>query len=147
VLFPGKPIASDETIDTMSGPVTHHQYTLETGTTYFMMSYVDYHEVVTNVAAIKILLDAGREGGLNATHGELKSEKDIKLGDYIGREWVIKIPDSGGARARAYWVSNRLYQEVVMMPDAHNVAAEKAREATMSKFLDSLVLTGNSAPQ
>lgn len=146
VLFPSKPTGSEESIKTQIGTLMHHMYSLETATSFFMVSYVDYPEPVTDRALINTMLDAGREGGLEATHGELKSEKEIKIGENLGREWVVNIPGGGLARARAYWVSRRLYQAVIMMPETKNIEAEKSRDATMSKFLDSFVLT-DSVPR
>ena len=147
VLFPGKPTGSDEALDTAVGTLMHHQYSLLQGTSYFMVSYVDYPGPVTDPTLIKTMLDAGREGGLKATNGVLRSEKEIKLGEYVGREWVVVIPDGGVARARAYWVSSRLYQAVVLIPETKDVEAGKLREATMSKFLDSFVLTADGVPR
>lgn len=144
-LFPGKPTGNDQAIESKMGTLRHHIYSLETADSYFMVSYVDYPGPVTDPALIKTMLDAGREGGLAATHGELKSEKEIRIGENLGREWVVSIPGGGIAHARAYWVSRRLYQAVIMMPETKDVEAEKSREATMSKFLNSFVLTGENA--
>jgi hypothetical protein len=141
VLLPGKPTGSEQAVESKVGTLKHHMFLLVSGTDVYMVSYVDYPDPVTDPAVIKTMLDAGREGGLQATHGELKSEKEIKLGEYTGREWVVNIPDAGFARARAYWVSSRLYQAMVVLGDAKTIEAEKVRDATMAKFLDSFVLT------
>jgi len=97
---------------------------------------------VTDPVQIKAMLDAGREGGVAASGGELSSEKEIKLNGYSGREWNMKLPGGLLATARAYWVKRRLYQTVfVMSPNASDTPeVMKVRQEAATKFLDSFTL-------
>jgi hypothetical protein len=106
---------------------------------------VENHILITDPDAIKVLLDNGREGGIASSKAELSSEKEIKLNEYFGREWVMKLPEGLLATARAYWVKRRLYQTVfVIGPNASDPPeVTKLRQEVATKFLDSFTLSGD----
>lgn len=147
VLMPGKPTAKDQEVETNLGKLINHMYTLSASPNLYMVTYAEFPTRVTDPAVIKAMLDNARDKAVSATGGELKNQKEVKLGENLGREWLVTIPSLGGiARARAYWVDHGLYQILVLSPADKNPAAEKSREATMLKFLDSFVLTGDPVP-
>ena len=67
--------------------------------------------------------------------GTLASEKDIKLGEYPGREIQIDVANGNRLfRVRAYLVDQRLYQVVILG------TKENATSKAADKFLDSFKL-------
>ena len=143
VLMPSKPSEKGEAVEGHPG-VANHLMTLETKLAGYVVSYVQFPDDVTDPVAIKVMLDRGREGGITASKGELKSEKEIKLNGYFGREWVMELPGGLFATARAYWVKRRLYQTVfVTAPNASDPPEViKLRREVATKFLDSFTLSG-----
>jgi hypothetical protein len=144
VLMPGKPSEKVEPVEGHPG-VEHHILSLDTDLAGYVVTYLQFPDEVTDPDAIKVMLDSGREGGLASSGGKLKSEKEIKLNEYFGREWVVEIPGGMVATARAYWVKQRLYQTVfVIIPKASDAKeVTKLRQDVATKFLDSFSLSGD----
>jgi hypothetical protein len=144
VLMPAKPAEKVEAVEGSPG-VENHFLTLETKLASYIVSYVQFSDDITDPAAVKELLDRGREGGITSSRGKLISEKEINLGEYLGREWVMSLPGGLSATARAYWVTRRLYQTVFVIPANANDSAEviQLRREAATKFLDSFALSGD----
>ena len=142
VLMPGKPAEQTEAVAGQPG-VDNHMLLLETKMAGYVVSYVEFPDDVTDPVAIKELLDKGREGGIASSGGTLKSEKEIKLNDYFGREWLLELPGGLSATARAYWVKRRLFQTVFITTPKSDDSPEvqKLRHEIATKFLDSFTLT------
>ena len=141
ISMPGKPAMSDQEVPTRVGKLNNRMYLLESGQGVYMVSYADFPDPVTDPVTIKAMLDNARDKAAKSSGNQLKEEKEITLEGYPGRDWLVSIP-GGILRARAFWVRNqRLYQAVVLMPAGKDAEAEKAREATMMKFLNSFGLT------
>jgi hypothetical protein len=142
VQMPAKPAEKSEPVQGREG-VQNRLLTLETKLAGYVFSLVEFPDEISDPAVIKDMLDRGREGGLSASGGQLKSEKEIKLDGYFGREWSIALPQGLSATARAYWVKRRLYQTVfIMNPNAGGAMEAKLRGEAVKKFLDSFALTG-----
>ena len=143
ILLPGQ--ASDNENELQNG-LKHHLITLETKLAGYVVTYIEFPEVVTEPDAIKDLLDRGREGGIASSKAELISEKEIKLNQFFGREWSLKLPKGMVATARAYWVRRRLYQTVfIITPNANDSSALiKLRQEAGTKFLNSFGLVGDN---
>lgn len=139
VLMPGTPKVEDQEVQTDVGKLINHMYTLSVSPNLYMVTYAEFPTTVTDPAVIRGMLDNARKHALSAAKGELKSEKEIRLGEAIGREWLVTLPSIRGiARVRAYWADRRLYQVLILML----AEAETSQQATTAKFLDSFVLTG-----
>jgi len=119
---------------------------LETKLAGYVVSYVVFSDDVTDPARIKDLLDRGREGGLASSGATLKSEKEIKLNDYFGREWLMELPSGLSATARAYWVKRRLFQTVFVTTPKSDDSPEtkRLRQEAATKFLDSFTLSDDA---
>jgi hypothetical protein len=148
VLIPARP---SETVTPLEGHpgVENHLVTLETKLAGYVISYVQFPDEVTDPDAIKMMLDAGREGGITSSGGKLKSEKEIKLNGFYGREWIVEIPGGLFTTARAYWVKRALYQTVFVVSPKTSDPPEliKHRQEVETKFLDSFTLNGENAPK
>src|SRR6266851_5178568 len=138
ILMPAKP---DEKVEAIAGHpgLENHTLTLETKLAGYVVSYIQFTDNITDPTLIKQMLDRGREGGLASSGGTLKSEKEIKLNDYFGREWLMELPGGFSATARAYWVKRRLFQTVFITTLRPDDSAEirRLRQETATKFLDS----------
>ena len=142
VLMPSK--ASEQVAPVEGRPdVENHLVTLETELAGYVVSYVQFPEEVTDPVAIKEMLDRGREGGIKSSGGTLKSESEIKLNGYSGREWKMEIPGGLVTIARAYWVRRRLYQAVFITAPKVSDSPEiiKLRQESGSKFFNSFALS------
>ena len=145
VLIPGQPVEKAQPVEGHPG-MENHLLTFETETGGYVVSYLEFPEDVTDSAAIKLMLDRGREGGIASSGGELVSETEIKLNGYFGREWAMKLPGGLTATARAYWVKRRLFQTIfVKSPKADDPPeVTKLRQQAETKFLDSFTLSDDS---
>jgi hypothetical protein len=101
---------------------------------------------MTDPDNVKSILDSGRDGGVAASKAELTSEKEIKLKQFAGREWLMKLPNGLVANARAYWVKRRLYQTILVTSPNANDSPEliKLRQESGTRFLDSFTLSGDN---
>jgi hypothetical protein len=144
VLMPAKPFEKVDAVEGQPG-VENHLMTLETKLAGYVVSYVQFPDEITDPDAIKLMLDKGREGGIASSGGTLKSEKEIKLNEYFGREWMMELPGGLLTTARAYWVKRRLYQTIfVTVANASDPPdATKVRQELATKFLDSFTLNGD----
>lgn len=142
VLMPGQ---ASESANELKNGLKHHLITLETKLAGYVVTFVEFPDEVTEPAAIKDMLDRGREGGIASSKAELISEKEIKLSQFFGREWSLKLPKGLLATARAYWVKRRLYQTVfVITPNANDsLDLIKLRQEAGTKFLNSFGLLGD----
>ena len=140
VLMPGKPSESTRSLDRPG--VTNHELTLETKLAGYVVTYVEFPEEVTDPADVKTILDSGRDGGVASSKAELTGEKEIKLKQFAGREWLMKLPNGLVVTARAYWVKRRLYQTILVISPNANDSPEviKLRQQAGNKFLDSFTL-------
>jgi hypothetical protein len=119
VLMPGTPKQDQAETESDFGKGVLHMNTAQAGKTLYGANYCD----------------SSRDGAVANLEGELAGEKDIKLGEYPGRE--IQIDVAGGKRlfrVRVYLVDQRLYQVVVFG------TKEAATSKEADKFLDSFKL-------
>ncbi len=144
ILMPAKPSEDVQSLEGHPG-MENHLITFETKLAGYVVSYLQFSDEVTDPALIKVMLDRGREGGIASTGGKLKSEKEIKLNNYFGREWLMELPGGLSATARAYWVKRRLYQTVFVITPNANDSPEviKLRDEARTRFLDSFSLSGD----
>src|SRR6266550_9201810 len=144
ILMPAKPSEDVQSLEGHPG-MENHLMTFETKLAGYVVSYLQFSDEVTDPALIKVMLDRGREGGIASTGGKLKSEKEIKLNNYFGREWLMELPGGLSATARAYWVKRRLYQTVFVITPNANDSPEviKLRDEARTRFLDSFSLSGD----
>ena len=135
VLMPGTPKETKLDAESEFGKGVLHMNSVEAGMAMYAANYCDFPAEIKKVA-LKQVYDSSRDGAVANLEGKLATEKDIKLGDYSGRE--IRIEVAGGIRlfrARVFLVGQRLYQVVVFG------TKESASSKDADKFLDSFRLT------
>ncbi|HKP37014.1 MAG TPA: hypothetical protein VJT71_09150 [Pyrinomonadaceae bacterium] len=143
--MPGKPTSK---VDPVPGHnVENHMLMLETPAAGYVFSYVQFPDDITDPAAIKGMLDAGRDSGVSSTGGKLKSEKEIRLNEHYGREWIVDMPGGLAAINRAYWVKRRLYQLIFVTSPSTNDTPEtlRQRQELADMFFGSFTVAGNVA--
>jgi hypothetical protein len=134
VLMPGTPKQDQAETESDFGKGVLHMNTAQAGKTLYGANYCDFPAEIKK-APLKQVFDSSRDGAVANLEGELAGEKDIKLGEYPGRE--IQIDVAGGKRlfrVRVYLVDQRLYQVVVFG------TKEAATSKEADKFLDSFKL-------
>jgi hypothetical protein len=136
VLMPGTPKQEQAETESDFGKGILHMNALQEGKTMYGANYCDFPAEIKKVP-LKKLFDASRDGAVANLEGKRAGEKDIKLGEYPGREILIDV--AGGKRlfrARVYLVDQRLYQVVVF--GTRQAATSKEAD----RFLDSFKLVG-----
>lgn len=145
LLMPGKPTEKVEPVASTPG-AENHIFMLETGPAGYVFSYVQFPEDVTDPTAIAGMLDAGREGSIAATGSKLKSEKQIRLNEHYGREWLLEMPGGFTALDRSYWVKRRFYQLLFITSPKPNDTREtvELQQELANKFFDSFRVSSES---
>ena len=138
LLMPGKPTEKVQPITSTPG-AENHIFALETAPAGYVFSYVQFPEEVTDATAIAGMLDAGRDGSIAATGSKLKSEKQIRLNEHYGREWLLEMPGGFTAVDRSYWVKRRFYQLLFVTSPKPNDTREtiELQQELANKFFDS----------
>jgi hypothetical protein len=134
VLMPGVPKVYDLDTESDFGKGVLHMHRAQVGKTMYAANYCDFPAEIKKTP-LKQVYDDSRDGAVANLEGKLVSEKDIKLGDYPGREIRIDVPEGKLLfRSRVYLVDQRLYQAVVLG------TKEAATSKEADKFLDSFKL-------
>jgi len=143
VMLPGKASETTAAVEGRPG-IENHVLTLETKLAGYVVSFVEFPEEIIDPIAVKKILDSGRDGGLASGKAELVSEKELKFGEFSGREWIMKLPSGLETTARAYWVKRSLYQLIFVTSPTATDSAElvKHRHDVGAKFFDSFTLAG-----
>ena len=131
VLMPGTPKQDMAETESDFGKGVLHLNVAQAGPTMYGANYCDFPAAVKK-APLKQVFDSSRDGAVTNLEGKLVSEKDVKLGEYPGRE--IRIDVAGGKRlfrVRVFLVDQRLYQVVVFG------TKDEATSKESDKFLDS----------
>ena len=137
ILMPGTPERSLDAIEGVGGMPPNKVVTFtskEGGFTY----WIDYIEYPGGLhGPIDSLLDAGRDGALEATAGTLLKETCICAQGYPGREYVVRLP-SGMLITRSFLVRTRLYSMGVVVPEERSPTKELLGRS--QRFFDSFKL-------
>lgn len=134
VAFPGQPRETPKTAATAVGEVQVNVFTYANADgNAFMVSYSDFPAAATKPDNHKTLFDGVRDG-IKGRDGKVAAgEKDFKLGELPGREFVV---EKGKTRIKMRVVvsGNRVYQVAA-------IGTEKFANDEGTKFLDSFSIT------
>ena len=103
----------------------------------YLVSYADVPSPPTNQTQTTKALDDVRNGQLESTKGDLKTEAMISLEGNQGRELKIITP-TGTIISRIFIVKTRLYQLMAITPEA--VVGSEASTRDNARFLSSFKL-------
>jgi hypothetical protein len=132
--MPGTPKVNTAPIPVGPGqtaPMTEAEVRL--GAVGYLASWVDYPERIARAASADLMLDRVRDG--SAAGNTLRAEKkNLTLGRFPGREYVVVQANGTNTALRTYWVRGRLYQ--LMVTDGAGIEAQPDTR----RFFDSFSL-------
>jgi hypothetical protein len=139
VLMPGRAKEQTQAVDTVAGSIELYAAAIDDRTGTYIAMYSDYPITVTQSIDPQALLDSSRDGAVASSKGQLISDRKISIDQYPGREIQVSIPAQSGQSAslivnRYYLVDLRLYQVMVVLPNA------QAPSADALKFMNSFKL-------
>lgn len=114
VQLPGTPVS--KAAPTANGKTTIHSFTLELKDSFYLLSYLDFPDGDDPALAAK-RLDTARDGMFAKNKStKMLSERELKLGSFTGREFLVLQDQSALGIFRAYIVRNRLYEIALLAP-------------------------------
>jgi len=135
VLMPGIPNYKKHIVNTSSGMLDLHEYSLNKPDIAFSASYCDYPIEVVKQTSKKVILSNVRDGVISGMHGRLLSELIIEINGHPGRQLHAEISSGTGImEGRIYIVENRLYQISVA------TGKQNAFSTDINRYLDSFKL-------
>lgn len=141
LLMPGKARYLKQNISTAIGMIELHRFTVytENGSIVYTILYNDYPEdYVRKTGAKELLLDTQKRSHGPLQDATIKNDKEIKLGEFPGRQFEVTGTDPAGNTIycswRHYLKGNRLYQLGVLGTGAQDNAEN------LKKFFDSFAL-------
>jgi hypothetical protein len=118
--FPGQPKIAEQKHRVSNILVDIHlaSYVSPGGTAY-IVAYFDVPQAAVDKASADLLLESAVHGAVTMGGWRVTSKKDLKLGEYPGRDVTGEVtargaPELGYGRMRLYLVENRLYQIVLL---------------------------------
>ena len=145
VLLPGKPETEVQDLDSEIGKLTNHMYLLEAPGVSYAVMYAEFPAPITDPEVARGMFDNARTLAVAAVRGDVKSESEITLNGYPGRELLVSMPGGLGLLcARMYMVKQFFYQAITLSAPEKNAETLKLREAEVKKFFDSFTLVADT---
>ena len=145
VLLPGKPKEEVQDLDTEIGKLTNHMYLVDASGVFYAVMYAEFPAPITDPEIARGMFDNARTMAIAATRAEVKSETEITLNGYPGRELLVSMPGGLGLlRGRMYMVKQFFYQAITLTVPEKNAEILKLREAEVKKFFDSFTLVADT---
>jgi hypothetical protein len=149
VLLPGTPRQQDRTLQTPIGPVSTHDFYIQSDVSAFYLSYAEFPNVGTLTPTEQNeMLDSSRDRALS-DGGKLISEAAVSIGGRLGRE-LIAEKNGMILRARIFYTNGRLYNVILGMgantaftggkPSANAANRTALFEEISAKFFNSFKL-------
>lgn len=141
VSFPGVPVAPKKPADVsmMLPPINAGTYFLQTPAVYYNLFFGEHLYEGKEPEKLKSYYDAKRESFLAGTELKLVGERDVFLGEHLGRERTIS--DETGTtitRTHIFLINGMLYE----LSATVSKRALAAQQENIDKFLASFQLTG-----
>ena len=143
ILFPGKPNDTYEALPSDLGPIDSFviELTPEEDDLRYRVRTDNYPPgVIGLVQGTANLMLARQRKYAHDEEAETLSEDHFTLGENVGREFTLKMPDGSIERSRVFAVGTVMFHAAVLAP------ADQTERPEIAKFLDSLELP-ESAPQ
>jgi hypothetical protein len=131
--FPVAPNEDTRLIETQSGTVELHGYTLELDQVAFFVGVCDYGSMADG-GGVDAMLEGAMNGALETSKAHLTHESKISLGHYHGLEYESESEEMHYT-TRVYMVGNTMYQMLVVYPLSSPFSETR-------RFLDSFQLLG-----
>lgn len=137
ILMPAKPSLQTQDVDTAQGIVKLYFYGAPSGNSFYAATYGDYNIEPKTAGEKKAVLDGVVSGVVNGVNGTLKTEKEITLSGYPGRE-IVLTAKVNNMDVTAKWhivlTGTRLYQIGVMY------LTQDTEPSDVNKYLKSFAL-------
>jgi hypothetical protein len=135
VALPGKPVESKQRVATATATLDVYLFVADAKDDgAYIVSYSDLPAADVKPGTEAKRLDLARDGAVSNAGGKLRSEKEIKLDGFPGRELDIETEKGQRIRMRIVAAKQRLYQAMVMGAPLFT----QSKDTTL--FLDSLRL-------
>ena len=136
VSMPQLPERMPRVIKTAIGPVEVIFHNKLYKKVSFISGYVDYPKNYVKGTTADSVLSGARDGGVAEAQAILEDEKDIKQGDYPGRQITMKSKD-GKERmhSRIFLAGQRFYQAMIIVP------TDGEYDGDVERFLESFKIT------
>jgi hypothetical protein len=139
ILMPGRPKEQTQAFESAVGTLDLHIATYENRSGAYLVMYVDYPADLVAAGQASAILDGAAQGAVANVDGQLTRQQAVSLGAAPGREIEFDAAAQGAQPAtrikvRYYLVGRRLYQVMVVAPQAQGLPADAP------KFLDSFNL-------
>ena len=122
-------------------------FTVFSAPVMYTVSRADVPKGVRSLTALRAFYDQAREQSVANDRVVLLSEREVKLGDYLGREVTLEV-DAIVMRSRLFLVGKRRYDIMVGVSDVAAPERSMARLDEESKlFLDSFNFVEANTPQ
>jgi len=142
--FPKEPTENPQVVNSVIGELKMNifMYDASKGSKddnlVYMVNYTEYPDTLINSEKTDVLSDFFRnsiDGAVRNVHGKLLSEKEIKIGEYPGREINIDFKDGMAViRMRLYLVKNKMYMLQTI------TETKKDFNKSITRFMDSFEL-------
>ncbi len=141
VLMPGSPTEDQRNINTKVGTVPVNSfYVVRPDEALYGVAYADFpKEVSLNSLNINQLLNSFASGFAQGSGGRVVSQRNIRLGDFPGREIRLQYQQGEIGRGRIFLADKRLYQVVVI------TSKESGLPKSIEGFFKSFRLLNNNA--
>jgi hypothetical protein len=150
VSFPGTPKQQDRTLQTALGPVTTHDFVVQSDVSAYYLSYSEFPNVGALTASDqREMLDSSRDRAIR-DGAKLISEADVSVGGTPGREFLAE-KNGMILRARVVYSNGRLYNIIIGVaantafsdgkPSPNAANRTEFFEEISAKFFDSFKLT------
>jgi hypothetical protein len=131
VLMPAAPMEQQSG----RGEIVSHLWIAVDGTTFYVVGFTTWPGFArADKARQRKALAGNRDSTASGKKGKVIFDKELMLGDHMGREVQVETPEGAVYRVRMYLVGDRLYQ--VLVQGAR--AAALGKEA--DRYLDSFKL-------
>lgn len=134
--LPGKPPAKSEVYEGSNGWIETHTYQwLVINHGLYSVSYKDITtRTLDNSSISQRILNNLRDTIVNKSKGKIKSDEDISISGYPGKEIIIE-ESKGVFITRLYLVKNRLYDLHIFLPNI-----SKENKSAVTKIFDTFKL-------
>ena len=141
VAFPGEPVSPKKSLEArlMMPNIITGSYYLQAPKVYYNFFFNEHTDEGKDAGKLKSIYDAKRDLYLSGADFKLVSERDVFLGQHLGRERVTSDGAAETFTKTRTFVINRMIYELSATASKTNFAAE---QGNIDKFLDSFALTG-----
>jgi hypothetical protein len=112
--MPGQWTADVKDIDTAIGLVKGYMASIEMEGRAYLSMYIPYPPDRVRGKPVQPILDGARDGAVSNVHGHLRSEEQVTVGNFAGRQLVIDAPNDLVLVHKFFMMDAILVQAVVV---------------------------------